>query len=191
MSPAFRRRTLAPLLGAVLALASCTATVPQEAEPSRPTATHDPVPLSSFDLSGLSELGYEHNPNLESANLTQWQSPGCIVQALVAPTVGSGDDAADSVAAFDSLGPEFTGLTEGGWVRLPLGEGGTLTMTVRKGAVSLDGAAAPIDVAARSVGEVGTLFVITHSCEQDAQNPTSIEGVVQRIILDGVLNPDA
>lgn len=195
MSLTIRRRAAAAALSALLGttLVSCTAATPEGSDPAAATTTQPlaSVDVSSFDLSGLSELGYVHNENLMSPSLVQWQAPGCTVQALVAPTFGSGDDAADSVRAFDSLGPEFTDLTEGGWVRLPLGQGGTLLMSVRRGTVTLEGSSMPIDVATRSVGEVGTLFVITHSCEPDAVNPTDLDGVIQRIILNNVLNPDA
>lgn len=179
-----------------LALSSCTTSVPPtpettEPDPSPTPEIGDPVPLDSFDLTGLTELGYVHNPDLLSENLTQWQSPGCKVQALVAPTPGSGDDAADSSAAFGMLGPEFQDLEENGWVRLPLTEGGTLTMSVRTGTFDMNGTLVPVDIAARSVGEVHTLFVITHTCSEDAPNPTTLEDVIPRIILNGVLNPDA
>ncbi|MDO5494772.1 MAG: hypothetical protein Q4G64_03570 [bacterium] len=194
MTSQFRRLCLAA--AGALMLGACTPSIPQPGETETEAATEaaptaEPVPLDSFELSGLAELGYEVNPGVASENLVQWQSPGCQVQALVAPSVGTGDDAADSVASFDLLGPEFQDLREDGWVQLPLATGGTLRMPVRTGVFELEGAAVPVNIAARAVGEVQTLFVITHTCAEDAPHPTSLADVIQRIVLTGVLNPDA
>ncbi|HZK05706.1 MAG TPA: hypothetical protein VFC82_07635 [Actinomycetaceae bacterium] len=196
ISPHARVLATAAALAAALSLGACSTSSTNsgdELPDSSPTATPsdtEPIPLANMDLSGLAELDYTHNEQVESDNLVQWQTPGCIVQAVVAPHEGSGDDAADSVAAFDSFGPEFTDLTERDFVHLPLVTGGTLIMAARSGTVTVDDVVAEIDLAARAVGEVDTLFVITHSCSDDAPSPTSLDDVMAAITLRGVVNPD-
>lgn len=159
-----------PLFAALL-LAACSPTTGETPPASAPTPPPSsaqavtPLTLEDLDTAGLEAAGFQRNPEVANRSVDLWQTTDCTVQLLVQHVRITGDDRADSEAAFAELPETYSNLTDHPDVALPLAAGGTISSPVRAAELSHDdGSVTPALVAMRVIGERESLVSITEWC---------------------------
>lgn len=193
-----RRLTLSATAAAALLLAACgspapSPTTPPQAPPDTsaastapPTATIDPLTLADVDVAGLAAAGYQENPGTSSTSVVLWQTSACTVQVLVEQVRITGDDRADSEAAFESLPASYTQLAPHRDVAIPLTAGGSLGAPAM--AVQLthaDGSVTPALITMRVIGERESLLAVTQWCWDHAVTAEDFDAALASLALGG------